>query len=282
MSKLKTNELNIIPKFINNKATVFSLDLEGDYNGSEKIGLKSLEKLLQILEVLNIPLTVYVEGRLFSEFSIICELLTKYKADIQLHCFDHTKGGDSTHDLKKSVIAYEKFMGCRPLGYRAFRYELYKELYYELIEQGFAWDSSVLPAYALGGNPSWRLIPADYYILDDKILEFPIATWKTINYPITQSYRGILKKPLEKSIDFLFKKPNHLIYVSHMVDLVWTKNLWTSPLNLFLKFLYLYYWGFSRTDKFKELINYLNSLKKQKYEFVTSNDIYNDYLKNKL
>ena len=66
-------------------------------------------------------------------------------------------------------------------------------------------------------------------------------TWKTINYPITQSYRGILKKPIEKSFDFLFKKQNHLIYVSHMVDLVWTKNLWTSPLNLFLKFVYLYF-----------------------------------------
>ena len=223
---------------------------------------------------MNVPITVYVEGRLFKERPRICDSLVQNDLDIQLHCYDHRNRGDSIEDIYKGIEAYKSFMGKKPMGYRAFGFKLNDELFDILIKEEFKWDSSLLPGFGLGGHIKWANRIGDYYKINNRILEFPVATWKKINYPMIQSYRGMLKFPLENLFNLFFLKPSLLVYVVHMVDIVWTKNLSRSPLPIFLKIAYYYYWGLSRGNKFKDLTKFLNQLQQEGYEFKTTYEIF--------
>jgi hypothetical protein len=68
------------------------------------------------------------------------------------------------------------FCGRHPEGYRTHSYRLNLPIYGALIENGFLWNSSILPALAYGGNLCRRFVAGDYLIFGDGLVEFPVAT----------------------------------------------------------------------------------------------------------
>ena len=197
-------------------------------------------------------------------------------ADVQLHCWDHRSWGDGVEDLRRSTEAYRRFLGRAPEGYRAHTYRLTPELVTALMANGFRWDSSILPAMAHGGHTGWRGVRADYFVLGERLVEFPLAVWPTIGIPLTHSYRLLLKPVGEALFRRLVGWPRTVVYDMHMADLVWTKSLGGSPLPPHVKAMYRYMWGTNRRDSFASLRAFVTDLRRGGYRFTTLGELYRE------
>lgn len=249
---------------------VLSIDVEPDYNGTAHRALDRLPDLLAVVRGLDLPLTAFVEGRLFGTRPDLVRALADAGADVQLHCYDHRRPGDTPDDLARGVAAYRAFFGRGPAGYRAHTFRLGERLYGALLEHGFRWDSSILPGRGLGANPApgWRR--GDWFRLDGRLLEFPVASLRPLGLPYIQSYRLLLPRPLERTLPRLVSLPRLLVYDMHMVDLVRTPaSLAESPLPRPLKALYALSWRGGRRDSFDLLADGVAALRARGYGFTT-------------
>ena len=224
-----------------NKAAVFSIDVEHDYNGERTDALDRLPDLLATVRSVELPLTAFVEGRLFTKRPDLCAHLVQAGVDVQLHCHDHRDSGDSAESLGCGVAAYKSFVGHPPSGYRAHTYRLTEALLSAVLREGFAWDSSILPGFGLGNHrhPAFRrggtLRASDYFVIDDALVEFPVASWRALGIPFTHSYRQLMGSFVESLLDRALSLPRLLVYDMHMVDLVPDGRIGQSPLPLWLK-----------------------------------------------
>ncbi len=193
------------------KMAVLSIDVEHDYNGSRTDALDRLPDLLDAVRDARLPLTAFVEGCLFTERTDLCAGLVEAGADLQLHCYDHRAPCDTAESLRRSIAAFEKFTGTRPRGYRAPIYRLTEEIFSVLVEEGFAWDSSILPGFGLGNHRSKVFRRGDWFMIDDALAEFPVANWRTLGIPFTHSYRQLMGQFVESLLERVASLPALLI-----------------------------------------------------------------------
>ena len=224
-----------------NKAAVLSIDVEHDYNGDRADALDRLPDLLSAMRSAELPLTAFVEGRLFAERPDLCAALVESGADVQLHCHDHRDSGDSAESLGRGVAAYKRFVGVPPRGYRAHTYRLTEALFAAVAREGFAWDSSILPGFGLGAHrhPVFRRgavrYRPDYFVIDDSLVEFPVASWRALGVPFTHSYRQLMGGFVESLLSRATSLPRLLVYCMHLVDLFPDGRIWQAPLPLWLR-----------------------------------------------
>ena len=217
------------------KTAILSIDVEHDYNGARTDALDRLPDLLDAVRCARLPLTAFVEGRLFDARPDLCACLAEAGADLQLHCHDHRKSGDGAESLKRGIAAFERFVGERPRGYRAHTYRLTEELFSALVSEGFAWDSSILPGFGLGNNPGRVFRDGDWFVIDEVLSEYPVASWRALGIPFTQSYRQLIGPFAESLLDLAASLPTLLVYDMHMVDMVGDGRIDKSPLSLWVK-----------------------------------------------
>ena len=217
------------------KIAVLSIDLEYDYSGNESEALDRLPDLLAATERMGLPLTAFVEGRLFVERADLCARLVEAEVDLHLHCYDHRHSGDTAECLKAGIEAFGNFVGVRPRGYRAKNYHLTEEILQTLVAESFAWDSSILPGIGFGGQSDRSFHQGDWFVFDGVLAEFPVASWRPFGIPFTHSYRQLLGSFPEWLIERMASLPELVIYNMHMVDLVQDGCLRKSPEPLWLK-----------------------------------------------
>ena len=217
------------------KVAVLSIDLEYDYGGSRAEALDRLPDLLAVVQRAGAPLTAFVEGRLFGERPDLCTLLLEARADLQLHCWSHKAPIETAESLGRGAQAFERFLGVRPQGYRAGTYRLTEEIFQALVAEGFAWDSSILPGIGIGNHSSQAFRQGDWFLLDEVLREFPVASWRRLGIPFTQSYRQLMGPFVESALSRVLSLPRLLVYDMHMTDLVADGRIWESPLPLWIK-----------------------------------------------
>ena len=217
------------------KIAVLSIDVEHDYNGGRTEALDRLPDLLAAVRHADMPLTAFVEGRLFAARPRLCARLVEAGVDLQLHCHDHREPGDTAESLRRGIDAFEGFTGARPRGYRAHTYRLTEALFKAVVAEGFAWDSSILPGVGLGNHAGRAFRHGDWFMIDDALAEFPVASWRALGIPFTHSYRQLMGRFAESLLERVASLPTLLVYDMHMVDLVRDGRIGKSPLPLWLK-----------------------------------------------
>ena len=257
----------VLARWSPKKMAVLSIDVEHDYNGDHTDALERLPDLLDAVRQARLPLTAFVEGRLFESRPDLCGRLAEAGADLQLHCYDHREPGDSVESLERGIAAFERFTGARPCGYRAHTYRLTNALFRALVAEGFAWDSSILPGIGLGNHPGRAFRRGDYFTLDGAFAEYPVASWRALGIPFTQSYRQFLGRFAESLLDLATSLPALLVYDMHMVDLVRDGQIGKSPLPLWLKGAHL--WARRRQRGFDDLVALGDRLRARGYEWIT-------------
>ena len=235
MTIFDTAAHEVVSRRSSEKMAVLSIDVEHDYNGDRTDALDRLPDLLDALRRFRLPLTAFVEGRLFTERPDLCARLAESGADLQLHCYDHRDAGDTAGSLRRGADAFEGFTGVRPCGYRAHTYRLTEELFEVMVTEGFAWDSSILPGIGLGNHRGKVFRSGDWFVFDDALVELPVASWRRLGIPFTQSCRQLLGRFAESLLSRAASLPDLLVYDMHMVDLVRDGRLGKSPLPLWLK-----------------------------------------------
>ncbi len=256
------------------RVATFSIDVETDYGTGRTDALSQIDKFLDLVDELGIPLTAFVEGQLFEQQPGTCRLLLDRGVDVQLHCYDHSKPGDTPEDLRRGAAAYADFCGRRPRGYRAHTYRLTDELFDVLLEEGFLWDSSVMTAVAQGRNAHPEFLRGDYFVLADRVVEFPVGRWGGVPLPFNHSYRLLLKSPLEAALR-LVTAPGPLVgYNTHMTDMVRCDSLAAAERSPLSRLLHRYMWITHRADTFASYRRAVRYLAGRGYRFESTDDLY--------
>ena len=276
MKLLHPDEVAVKSYHLAQKSVLLSIDIETDFGSGRMEALSKVGKFLEFVEELNVPITAFVEGRLFETQRELCEQLVEHGVDVQLHCYDHGTAGDTPELLRRGIAAYTDFIGKPPSGYRAHTYRLDMELYRALIENGIKWDSSILPALAQGGNFAPKYRAGDYMIFDDRLVEFPVATWKKLPLPLNHAYRLLMGRPVEALVRRSFGPRNLVFYNMHMVDLAHCRSLSESNLPPIVKLLYRYMWGANKSDTFQSLRSIVEYLDGLGYKFQFANTLYQE------
>ena len=257
---------DIQTRWSSEKIAVLSIDVEHDYNGNRTDALDRLPDLLAVVRQARLPLTAFVEGRLFTERPDLCRRLFEAGADLHLHCYDHKEPGDTAENLRRGIDAFESFTGTQPRGYRAHTYRLTEDIFKTLVTEGFAWDSSVLPGFGLGNHRSRTFRHGDWFVFDDALAEFPIASWRALGIPFTQFYRQLLGSTAEALLNRVATLPDLLIYDMHMTDLVPCGRI-NRSMPLWIKSLQA--WGRFRQRGLDDLTMLGERLRIQGYEWMS-------------
>lgn len=217
------------------RIAVVTLDVEYDYGGDGTEALDRLPEVVAAVGGAGLPLSAFVEGRLFLERPDLVEGLVESGADLHLHCYDHRAPGDDAASLARSAAAYSRFLGREPRGYRAKNYGLTEGVFRALVSGGFSWDSSILPGVGHGARRERVFRSADWFVFDDALVELPVASWRPSGVPFTQPYRQLMGRRLESRFHAAAGLPDLLIYGMHLVDLVPDGRIGRSPGPLWIK-----------------------------------------------
>jgi peptidoglycan/xylan/chitin deacetylase (PgdA/CDA1 family) len=222
----------------------------------------------------NVPWTAYVEGQFFEARQALCRGLEARGVDVQLHCYDHGDSGDTPESIARSAAVYADCLGRRPSGYRAHTYRLTRELYDALRAEGFRWDSSLMRAFAQGGNRQPGFLGGDYLVLDGDFFEFPIGTWRGTPVPFNHTHLLLARKPGEQILKRVFGPTRLVVYNCHMTDLVRSGSLAYATRSRSVRLLYGYLWTGRGGDTFPVLRGVIRHLRAKGYAFKATQELW--------
>ena len=209
------------------KTACITLDLESDWfvDGPQRsyITVEYLDTYIELIQSVDVPVSVFVVGRLLEERPDIIERLdAAVDCEFHLHSYAHDPEmtGGFRSDLREGIAAFESCFGHRPRGYRAPLGKISPQQIATLDDEGFAFDSSIFPSYRPGiynnlDAPTEPYRPAG----TDQLVEFPIGVLPYLRVPTAQSYlklggRGYLR--LLEQLD----PPEPLVFLSHLHDFI--------------------------------------------------------------
>jgi hypothetical protein len=274
MQLLNPDLVRIEPRTLGENIATFSLDVETDYATGRDEALSQIERFIDLMAELRVPWTAFVEGRFFETRRPLCRLLLDRGVDVQLHCYDHAEPGDTPAALERSAEVYADFCGRKPEGYRAHTYRLTQPVFETLRRLGFRWDSSLMRAYAQGGNRHPKLLQGDYLILDGQLHEFPIATWKGLPVALNHTHMLLAKSPGELVLRSLFGPTRLVTYNFHMTDLVRCSSLFAAKRTPTVRLLHRYLWSTHSGDTFGVVRRFVRFLRARQYDFVSTSGLF--------
>jgi hypothetical protein len=266
--------LAVQPHDLSSPVALFSLDTETDFGTGRTEALDQIDRFADLMGELDVPWTAFVEGRFFEDRPALCRGLEARGVDLQVHCHDHADPGDTPESLVRSVAAYADCLGRRPAGYRAHTYRLTRPLYDTLVAEGFAWDSSLMRAFAQGSNRHPGFRAGDYLVFDKQFFEFPVGTWNGMPIPFNHTHVLLAKRLGETTLRALFGPSRLATYNLHMTDLVRCRSLAHAQRTPIVRSLYRYMWSLQGADTFRVVRRIVGDLRRRHYEFQTTNGLY--------
>lgn len=207
------------------KTACITLDLESDWfvdkPGRTYQTVEYLPEYIELIRQLDVPVTVFVVGRLLEERPDLVERLrAELDAEFHLHSYEHDPEMSQGFrmDLQQGAEAFEAFFGCRPQGYRAPLGKLTAAQLTTLDNEGFAFDSSIFPSYRPGTYNNLTA-PIEPYRPDntEQLVELPVGVVPYLRIPTAQSYLKLGGQPYLRLLD-LVELPDPLVFVSHLHD----------------------------------------------------------------
>lgn len=274
MELLDPSRVGIESCTLGEHVATFSIDVESDYGTGRNQALSQIDRFLDLVAELDVPLTAFVEGQFFEKRRELCRLLLDRDVDVQLHCYDHADPGDTPDALRRGAAAYADFCGRPPAGYRAHTYRLTGELFDTLLQEGFCWDSSVMTAVAQGRNTHPEFRQGDYFVLAGRVHEFPMGTWRGLPLAFNHTYRLLLKAPAETLLRVAFGPSRLVAYNTHMTDLVRCDSLREASRGTSVRLMHRYLWSTHGPDTFASFRSAVRYLAGRGYRFESTDGLY--------
>lgn len=256
------------------RIALISLDVETDYGTGRTQALSQIQRFIDVMRDLNLAWTAFVEGQLFETQPALCRQLAEAGVDVQVHCYDHTKPGDTAESLARSAARYADAYGRRPRGYRAHTYRLTTALFEALLANGFAWDSSLMRGFAQGRNADPKFRRGDYLVLNGRLFEFPIATWDGLGLPFNHAHALMFKTPGVALLEAISRLPRLVVYNCHMTDLVRCDSLRAATRTRTVRLLHRYIWSTQGESTFAMLRRIIARFQQRQYTFLASDALY--------
>lgn len=165
------------------KICFVSIDVEHDLGEEprEFKGVENLDKILEIFKKYNISATLFITGEVLERYN---NLAKEWARDYEISCHSFThrywntlNSQEKKQELTDFINLYQKTFQKSPKGFRAPSHLIDEEGMELLEDQGFLYDSSVVPHYPFfkkyrGYKGKAPLLP--YYSREMRILEIPV------------------------------------------------------------------------------------------------------------
>lgn len=142
-------------------------------------------RVFDLLDVFNLKATFFVLGWVADHFPGLVKEIATRKHEVACHGYDHeliyNQGPEKfRQDVRLTKTMLEDITGHAVLGYRAPSYSITEKSLWALdilIEEGFAYDSSIFPiVHDNYGIPGAERFPHDIRRENGSIREFPLTT----------------------------------------------------------------------------------------------------------
>jgi len=217
------------------KTCFASVDIERDLGAKTFSGVENLDKILSIFEKNNIPATLFVTGEVLQQHP---ERFQKLSGSYEIACHGFTHRFWNTLDsqerqkeLDDFSALYQQIFQKKPIGFRAPSHVIDQQGMELLLENGFLYDSSVVPHYPpfkkyRGYKGRAPLSP--YYPASVNILEIPVAG-QFLGIPLAGAW--IRRLPvLVYRILFMICRPRFITLSMHSWDIFDQRFLVKLPL----------------------------------------------------
>lgn len=180
-------------------------------------------RLVDLLERLDVPLTVFVQTELLAVDPSAVDRLRD--ADVRTRFYPHShthqrrERTDAAFEVSESTRRYREFFGRAPAGYRFPDGAVRPADYRELAEHGYRFDASVFPTVRPGQFDNTEEPTEPSYHADADVVEIPFTLYSDrIRVPTALSYCRLLGRPFTELL--LRRPPSVVLFNVHMHDLV--------------------------------------------------------------
>jgi hypothetical protein len=100
-------------------------------------------------------------------------------------------------------------------------YRLTPALADALIDLGFRWDASIMRAWGFGRNADRAFRDGDYFVMGERLLEFPMGAWRRVRLPLNHPYTLLAGRVGGRILRTMCGPSGMLVaYNVHMTDLL--------------------------------------------------------------
>lgn len=212
------------------KLACITLDMEPDYGDPEKkIRLienpEYFERYVSIINKYQAKVTMFTVTRLFDTHGdLFHKLAERIPLEFVVHSHNHDPhNACSLEEVQNSYAAYEKFIGTKPVGYRAPIGRIDKDGLGHLLDHGFWYDASVYPSIRPGKfgynnlhmpNTPFRVVRED----GKSLVEFPFTSIEKVRIVFALSYAKLIGWLGYFLLLTLFGLPEITLLLSHPYD----------------------------------------------------------------
>jgi peptidoglycan/xylan/chitin deacetylase (PgdA/CDA1 family) len=204
-----------------NKICCLTLDLEADHGLKEQKYFEAAhgcDGFLALVRKHNIPLTVFVLGKILEERNSLIDKFKNFNFEFGLHTYAH-QPEEGEEDIKMAFESYVRYFGRPPLGYRG-PFGRIKPDNIKILERlGFRYVSSIRPCRIT----SLRSLKPKGFLYSSRLLEIPVTSLTSLGIPFGMSWLQLSGMNLLKAIDRDATTPSILVFYMHLHDVIHTK-----------------------------------------------------------
>lgn len=207
-----------------------TLDLENNWElEGPKLKYATFEHLdeyIELLESLDLPLSVFVVGQTVEERpDAIEQLRERLDVEFHLHSYSHDLSGTASleDEVRKGKRAFESYFGRSPQGYRSTQGRIDRSGLRTLESEGFLFDSSVFPTYRPGVYNNLDA-PIEPYRPPEaqSLFEIPVGVVPGLRIPLSQGYIKAMEGPLLAALRHV-PLQDVVVFNTHLQDFFHTR-----------------------------------------------------------
>ncbi len=151
--------------------------------------VESIKKLNQLFNKHNVQATFFVLGETAIRYPEIIDLIKDNGHELSSHGFHHDWDSNDLNEFKDQIQRFKSQVFAHPLGFRFPNYDFSDSIIGVLEDEGFLYDSSVVPSFNLPGWYGDIDAPTKPYEIsksntkNGSLIEFPISVYPLIRLP---------------------------------------------------------------------------------------------------
>jgi len=232
-------------------------------------------RLLDLFEQHRVFATFFVTGEMAKRHPKMVKSIRQRGHEIACHGLLHLKDeylatkSEQENRLRKATAIIEQVSGVRPSGFRAPCLRSNQDTFQALLENGYLYDSSIIPAFIPGYYGKLDLNFRPYWLKDSicgrRLVEIPVSVNPLLLVPLSAAWmRNLGEKWVKLGILLNFNMHNPVVLYVHPRDVLTLPGVKGVPWHLYRNV------GLSTIRILDGILNYVKNLGAS---FITGSDM---------
>ena len=159
------------------------------YNGKapQSDVVETIDRIITLFDACQLKATFFLLGDTAKRYPSIIDSIKDAGHEIASHGYDHQLNGMGADVFREHIQKFKKNIYAHPKGFRFPNYIFQSDVLNVLADEGFRYDSSVVPSYNIPGwygDPTAPKKPHMRRLDNDRgIMEFPISVLPYLRFP---------------------------------------------------------------------------------------------------